>query len=896
MKRLLPFAMVGLAPAALWGQVPGAAQGQRAPAPTATAQRTTTPPQLDGRLDDAAWTSATVVSDFTQRDPAEGQPASEQTEVRIVYDNEAIYIGARLHDRSPVTRRLGRRDVPITASDWFRVSFDSFLDRRNAFRFDVNPSGVRRDAIIVGNYFMGGGGGGGGGGGAGGAGGGAGGGGGGGGQQGGGGNQTFGGDGELAWEPVWDAATSVDEGGWTVEMRIPFSQLRFSTAEQLTWGLQFERIIDRTQELDLFSFTPKSSPGGVPTFGTLTGLSGVRPGQPLELIPYVLTKGQFAENGSNPFRGDREFAANAGLDARYRITSNLTLSASINPDFGQVEVDPAIINLTAFETRLEEKRPFFVEGANNFRFAGTSMGPGALTSLLYTRRIGRRPQLSLSGSVTEAPDNAGILGAAKITGRTAGGWSLGVLEAMTGAERGLFLDATGTRAEALVEPRTNYFVGRVNRELREGQTTIGGIFTALNRDVSDVRASSVLHDAAYAAGIDFNHEILNRVYSITGFLAGTNVQGAPAAIARTQRLSAHYYQRPDAGHVALDTTATSLGGVAGQIDFRKQSGLHWTGNLAASLSTPGYDINDMGFMQRADRTGLNGRVSYSERRPGPIFRGYNLSIFPQLAANLDGDVIEKGVRSFFMAQHVSYWRADVSASYNFERLDDRFTRGGPLALRPAGWGVELGIKSDPRKSITAGADLGLTRDDAGSETRNFGVSLDIRTSPQWNLSVGPNLALIKQDAQYVTSVADAMAISTFGRRYIFAALDQTELSLVTRVNYTFTPDLTLEVYTQPLVSNGKYTNLKSLAAPGTYSFTPYTGAVTSLNFTTRSLRGNAVLRWEYRPGSTFFLVWQQERLNPALIADFAVNDALRTLFDASASNTLVLKWTYYLNP
>ena len=503
---------------------------------------------------------------------------------------------------------------------------------------------------------------------------------------------------------------------------------------------------------------------------------------------------------------------------------------------------------------------------------------------------------SLSGSVTEAPGNAGILGAAKITGRTAGGWSLGLLEAVTGAERGLFLDTTGTRAEALVEPRTNYFVGRVNRELRRGQTTIGGIFTALNRDVSDVRASSVLHDAAYTAGIDFNHEILNRVYSITGFVAGTNVRGSPAAITRTQMLPAHYYQRPDAGHVDVDTSATSLAGIAGQIDFRKQSGLHWTGNLAASLSTPGYDINDMGFMQRADRMGLNGRVSYAERRPGSILRNYSVSLFPQLAADLDGDVIEKGLRTFLLAQHVSYWRANLSGGYSFEHLDDRFTRGGPLALRPAGWSVELGIDSDPRKSVTAGADFGLTRDNAGSETRNVGVNVEIRTSPRWNLSVGPNLSLIEQDAQYVTSVADAKATSTFGRRYIFAALEQTELSLVTRVNYTFTKDLTLEVYVQPLVSNGKYTNLKSLAAPGTYAFTPYTSALTSQDFTTRSLRGNAVLRWEYRPGSTFFLVWQQERLNPALITDFAVNDALRTLFDASASNTLVLKWTYYLNP
>ena len=297
-----------------------------------------------------------MITLFVQRDPDEGVPASEATEVRIAYDDEAMYVAARMHDRGTVTSRLGRRDMVNTSSDWFRVSLDSYYDRRSAFRFEVNPAGVRRDSAISG----------------------------------GGGNA--GADGDLAWDAVWDAAATIDADGWTAEMRIPFSQLRFTAADEQTWGLQLERLIDRRQELSMFSFTPKSEQGGVPSFGDLTGLRGLRPGRKLELLPYVLSQGTFQPESSNPFVSERDMDAAAGLDARYRITSNLTLTATANPDFGQVEVDPAVINLTAFETRFEERRPFFVEGASSFRFGGTVGGPSAAAaSVLYSRRIGRAP-------------------------------------------------------------------------------------------------------------------------------------------------------------------------------------------------------------------------------------------------------------------------------------------------------------------------------------------------------------------------------------------------------------------------------------------------------------------------------------------------------------------------
>jgi hypothetical protein len=855
--------------------------------PTVAAAQTSTAPLIDGRLDEEAWLRAPVISVFTQRDPDEGLPATERTDVRVIYDDDAMYVGARLHDRQPATTRLGRRDMDLSSSDWFRVSFDSYFDRRTAYRFDVNPSGVRRDAILVGGGSGGG---------------------------------FTGPEGDLAWDAVWDAGTTIDEDGWTAELRIPFSQLRFVSGADM-WGLQVERILNRRQELSLFAFSRKSEPGGVPAFGTLTGLTGLRVGRRLEIIPYVLSGADFVEAGGNPFRRNRELHAQAGVDARYAITSNLTLTTTVNPDFGQVEVDPAVINLTAFETRFEERRPFFVEGAASFRFAGALGGPSALAqNMFYSRRIGRAPQLGLDGP-SHVPDTARILGAAKITGKTATGWSVGVLNAVTGREDGRFLDASGRHATALTEPLTNFFVGRLNRELRGGQTTLGPIFTAVTRDVADPRAAGVLHGGAYAGGMDFVHEWADRTWNIAGFAVGSRVTGSPDAILRTQRTSTRYFQRPDAKTFSVDPSRTSLDGFAASVQFRKVSGTHWTGDGWVATTSPGFEMNNLGFQQRADRHAAGGGVRYQQLEPGRVLRSWNLFTGNDFALNWDGDLVD--ARSFLRgtAQLLNYWSISGMVRNEPERQDDRFTRGGPLALAPRAVAQELAISSDPRRAIGADLQLNRWRNRAGSQVNETEFALRVRTSPRWNLTVGPTYLRARQDVQYVTTIADASATGTFGRRYIFAPLDQKELGIVTRLNYTFTRDLTLEVYAQPLVSHADYGTPKEFQRPSGYDFGVYgqdLGAIARTNdaydvqvphaggtstfrvpdrsFTTRSLRGNAVLRWEYRPGSTLFVVWQQERLNHDVMPSFGLNRAVGSLFDAHANNVLAVKWSYWLNP
>lgn len=871
----------------------GASSGATRMPAVAVASPTATPPLIDGRLDDEGWAAATIVTAFTQRDPDEGLPASERTEVRVLYDEDAVYIGARLFDGSAVTSRLGRRDMALSASDWFRVSFDSYYDRTTAYRFDVNPSGVRRDGIL----------------GAGGGGGGF------------GGSGFTGPDGDLAWDAVWDAETTVDANGWTAELRIPLSQLRFVPGGQ-TWGLQLERIIDRRQELSIFSFTRKSEPGGVAAFGQLTGLSGLGTGRRLEFMPYVVSGVDFVEAGDNPLRSDRDSHASVGLDARYGITSNLTLTTTVNPDFGQVEVDPAVINLTAFETRYQELRPFFVEGSGSFRFAGALGGPSALAqNMFYSRRIGRAPQLSLPGQ-SDMPDTARILGAAKVTGKTANGWSVGLLNAVTGLEHGRVVGADGRVTTAIAEPTTNYFVGRLNREMRSGRTTFGPMFTAVTRDVSDPRAARALHASAYTGGVDVYHEWADRSWNVGAFVVGSHVTGRPEAILLTQRSSTRYYQRPDARTFAVDPTRTSLNGFAASMQFRKVSGTNWTGDGWVATTSPGFEMNDAGFQQRADRHAAGGGVRYQQLLPGRFLRSWNVFTGNDVAVNWDGDLVD--ARNFLRAQfqHLSYWTVSAMLRNEPKRMDDRFTRGGPIAEVPRALYGELTISSDPRRSIGGTFLVSRWRNRMGGRIDEVDLSLSVRTSPRWNLTVGPSLTRAHLDAQYVTSVADPAAEATYGTRHIFAPLDQTELGIVTRLNYTFTRDLTFELYAQPLVSHAVYGAPKEFLRPAAYDFAVYgedvgtiargddgaysvriddavnasTFTVPDRSFTTRSLRGNAVVRWEYRPGSTIFFVWQQERLNRERMETFGLDRAMGTLFDADANNVFVVKWSYWFNP
>ncbi|HSJ06234.1 MAG TPA: DUF5916 domain-containing protein [Longimicrobiales bacterium] len=861
---------------------PAVARGyDHAAAPSAHAVRLTEPVRIDGILDEAVWRNAPAVTEFTQVVPTEGAPATERTEVRFAHDDVALYIGARMYDRSPVTTRLGRRDMAMSASDWLTIIFDSYHDHRTAFGFEVNPSGVRRDQTRTVNSE------------------------------------------DDSWEPVWEVAATIDEHGWTAEIRIPFSQLRFNPVAEQVWGLQIERQIARNREFSVFSFTPTTEPGGIPRFGHLHGLQDLSTGKRLEILPYTVMRADAADRSGNPYRSDREIGGSAGVDLKYRVTSDLTLDLTVNPDFGQVEVDPAQVNLSAIETHYAEKRPFFVEGSEIFDF-----GAGGGNQAFYSRRIGRSPQLPPPGPA-DVSDVARILGAAKLSGRNADGWSIGVLNALTRREEALFQDDAGDDVRMTVEPLTNYFAGRVRRDMSGGLTVVGGMFTAVNRDLDGDLLSAQLRSAAYTGGFDFRHEWAQRTWVVNGFVSGSHVRGSDTAIRIAQASPWRYFQRPDADHLDLDPNRTSLTGMSGQAQLQYRRGRHWRYSLLAGTTTPGYEVNDIGFQYRADRIDGQVAVTYVEPRPGSLMRNWQTQVVARAERNYAGETIMNRVSVFASGQFLNYWSGSVSLSHNGEALDDRLTRGGPSSLRPPQTQVNGSLSTDARKRVSAGGGFGYARHTEGGWGYGTGVGVTVRPAPSWSLGISPSYDRAHNIAQYRGVRTDPTATHTYGARYLFSELDQTTLGLETRLNVTVSPSLSLQVYAQPFISSGDFGELAELRAPGEYSFLVYgrdIGEIEDIDggvrvfpqgrggaaapfvagfpdFTIRSLRGNAVLRWEYRPGSTIFVAWQQNR-HSALTWFNAGPDAGRfdfgrdrgAIFGTRPDNVLVLKVNYWLNP
>jgi hypothetical protein len=828
------------------------ALGQPAPSsplPVSRAVPATSPIRLDGKLDEAAWAAAPATTEFTQINPDEGRPASERTEVRILFDADALYIGVRAFDRGPVTARLGRRDMPLGDSDWFGVMIDSYHDHRTAFGFDVNPAGVQRDEI-----------------------------------------KTINSD-NNSWDAVWQVSTSIDTEGWVAEYRIPFSQLRFKPGSEQTWGIQLERIIGRRNEYMVSTFIPKRETGGVPAYGHLEGITDLQPGGRLELLPYTLARAEFIERGNNPFRDRHEYANAVGLDLRYRVASNLTLTGTINPDFGQVEVDPAVVNLGVYETFFDEKRPFFLEGGEIFDFG---LGNTSGGRLFYSRRIGRPPSLGAPTSRYDAPFTTTILGAAKLTGKVAG-WSTGSLAALTGREEARYLDASNAEKFSPVEPRSGYFVSRARRELRNGQSLVGGMVSLVHRDLADSILTANFRSDAATAGVDFLHQWRNRTWSLRGDAELSAVKGSAASLIAVQRAGHHYFQRPDAAHLGVDSNATSLVGYSTSANLVKQAGLHWRGELAGALTSPEYEVNDLGFAQRTDRRDAQMLVTYQETKPGKTLRSWSTNVQIRSEHNYSNEPILTVARLIGTANTLGYVTFHGNLSQQFRSFDDRLTRGGPMAIRPAQTSAFLFLSSDGRKPVTLDGQFNWMQGEVdGLWSASAQVGVGIKTSSRWNLKVGPRFARAGTPAQFVTRVTDASYTPTYGVRYVFAPIGQTELGLETRFNYTFTPHLSLESYVQPLISSGDYGDAKQLESARTYDFVPYSGAIPNLDFNLRSLRGNAVLRWEWRPGSTMFVAWQQSRRNIGALGDFEFNRDQEALFAARPDNIFLVKLNWWL--
>ncbi len=848
-----------------------------------TAVRTETPPAIDGRLDDPIWATITPESGFKRDVPSDGNPASQETEVRIAYDQEALYVGVRLFDDRPetISHRLNRRDSFGAINDAFFVQLDSYHDHRTVFTFGVTASGERRDMVTT---------------------------------------DDGSGDFDPGFDPVWAAATSIDSLGWVAEMRIPFSQLRFSNAPEQVWGIQLRRDNVRAGEAADWQWSSKAEPGSASKFGHLIGLKNIPAPKRLEFLPYASSQGQFTQgiDPANPFSDGSTGSFTGGLDAKYGLTSDLTLNATINPDFGQVEADPSRVNLTAFETFFEERRPFFVEGSNIFGF---NAGFG-LDRLFYSRRIGRSPGQSALGSAAfvDEPTSSSILGALKLSGRTKSGWSIGVLDAITGRETARAANPGGPVTRIPIESGANYGVVRLKRDLTGGSSGYGFMGTAVNRGGAATDFPS-LTKSAYVGAADFYHRWHQNSRQLSGSVAFSRIAGPASAITAAQFASARYFQRPDQDYVSFDPTATTLAGASGQLLVQKLGG-NWVYDVGGTFASPGFELNDAGFQLDADRVRLATRVSRQWVSPGKLGRSGSLNFQANQPYNFGGVRLapQTGVGAEW---HLHNFQT-IYLNFDFRPrgLDDRMTRGGPLVKAPSNLQYSLHYVTDGRKALSAtfGTTLGFEGD--GSTSTSVFAQINAQNQGRITFQITPSYQRSRSRAFYLGQYADPTATATFGNRYLFSPLNQDVLSLSTRLNYYFTPSLSLQLYAQPFIATGDYRSPRALVQPRTYAFRNYgtggstlatdpaTGATTidadgagpapaftygNQDFRIRSIRSNLVLRWEYRPGSTVFLVWNQNRFNFGSDPRFRPFRDLGDIFSDDMQNVFLVKANYYFS-
>ena len=868
--------------------VPLAAQkAEHAPHAVVTAAPTTQAPSIDGRLSEESWARAQPASGFTQRDPDEGQPATERTEVRVLYDEVALYVGARMFDRTPqdVARRLSGRDSQADA-DWIQIHLDPLHDHLTGVQFSVSAAGVQRDSIVSNDTFT-----------------------------------------DGSWDAVWDSAVTLDDAGWTAELRIPFSQLRFARGDQPTWGINVSRHIRRRNETAWLELVPRNESGLASRMAHLTGLDRIAPRRHVELLPYTAARGEFISPGNprNPFNdGSRAFGA-VGLDVKWGVSSSLTVDGTVNPDFGQVEVDPAVVNLTAFETFFNERRPFFIEGSQifgNFSQGGANNFIGINSSdprIFHSRRIGRSPQLQPVAEFADPPLSSTILGAVKLSGKTSNGWSVGLLEALTAREEAP-VETGGVPGRVAVEPRTNYFVARLQRDISP-RASVGMLATGVLRDLDTPLMRSSLVGRAFVVGGD-GHFLLDgrRDWVVTGKLSVSHLNGTAAALARVQQSSQRYYQRPDAPHVELDPGRTSLGGFAGRVNLNRNSGSLQV-NAALWGVSPGFDSNDLGFHTLGDRFGGHGVLFWRKTATDRFTRFRQAAVAKWWTLNFNRDVQNTGWIAYATATFANYWNVNSTVTFTRDGQDDRLTRGGPSAEAPGGVNWNANLNTDSRKAISFNVNGNQFRSNAGGFNRNLNLSVNLKPLSSLTISTGPSLNQALNVAQYVRTVADPTATATYGGRYVFGAIRQTQLSMTTRVSLIMSPRMSIQVFAQPLLSTGDYSGFKELARPRTFDFLEYGAAGTSLSydeaarryqadpdaggpatpfgfqdpdFNFKSLRINTVFRWELRPGSNLYAVWTRQQQDFSSPGRFRPGRDAAALFSTPGDDVILVKMAYWI--
>jgi hypothetical protein len=842
---------------------------------------------LDGKLSEPVWQSKPV-NEFTQKDPDEGKPSTEETDVWIAYDNENIYVAARLYDSKAdsIDASLSRRDNFID-SDWFVFYVDPYNDKKTGYFFGINAGGTIADGVLFNDSWD-----------------------------------------DWSWDGIWESKTSIDAKGWTVEMKIPFSQMRFNQAEAMTWGVNFHREIKRNNEKSYLVMVPKKESGFVSRFASLEGLNGVNPKQRFEVMPYMVQKAQYLVHDSNdPFYKSNQYKTTIGADFKIGIGSNLNVDATINPDFGQVEVDPAVINLSAFESYFDEKRPFFIEGMDKFYFGigGSNSNWGfnfGWPELFYSRRIGRSPRRETSDAdYTNYPSETRILGAAKLTGKLSESVTVGTVSAVTERTYATLWNE-GKRTEEEVEPLTYYNVLRAKKEFNDGRQSLGVMFTSVNRIFNDNSLSEDLSQNAYALGLDgwtFLDE--DKEYVLTGAFSGTYVSGTKEYLQNLQESPLRYYQRPDASYVDFDSSRTSLSGYYGRLMLNKQQGNFYI-NSAVGLISPGFEQNDLGYQWMADRINMHTAVGYRWFDPEGIFRSKETYVAYARSFDFEGNSISNFFWGRIAGTFTNYYYLNIGGNLQFETVNKTATRGGPLMINPASFYSWIYANSDSREKIYISGEVDYSKDKEGSDYKWISIGLTWKPNSQITFKFGPEYTISYEKNQWVDNIDDATAVNTYKTRYVFAEIKQHTLSTNIRLNWTFTPTLSLQLFLQPFFAVGDYSGFKELAKPGVNEFNKFGENGSTINydgeneeynvdpdgsgpaekftfdqpdFNYKSLRGTAVLRWETMPGSILYFVWSHNQANYDDPGRFSFGRDFRSLWNTQGDNVFLVKFSYWLD-
>jgi len=811
-------------------------------------------PKIDGKLNESCWESGIWSGGFTQQVPNQGKKPAQETEIKLLYDNNNLYVGFKCFDKGPGSIRpiLSRRDD--MAGDVAGIAIDSYNDKQTAYEFNVAASGQKIDLVHLGAY-----------------------------------------DWDFNWDAVWDGKAQVYDSIWTSELEIPFSQLRFSPGDEQVWGIHVWRWIDRYKEESQWKLIPIDAPAMVYLFGELRGIKGVKPKTNYEFLPYVNTR--FSPNTDLKNR----MSYGVGMNGKVGLNSGFTLDYAINPDFGQIEADPAVLNLTSYEVFNEEKRPFFLEGNTILDFSSDD------DMLFYSRRIGHAPSYypELEDDQTIAiSDNIPIISALKLTGKTKDGLSVGVVQSLTAKENATIY-SNDSKLNMAVEPFTSFMVGRVKQAYNKGNTVLGGMVTSTLRNVNEDHLK-FLSNSALSGGIDFQHNWKKRKYffDFKGFFSDIN--GDTTAIKRLQRSSVHYYQRTDADHIEYDSERTSLSGWGGSLQGGKRSGkLRVIGTL--NWRSPGVDLNDVGYLYQADVIKQMINVTYKVSQPKGIVRSYFVEAEQEHNWSFGWENTMDRYKLHGYLQFKNLWNAHL----NFKRYDNIFDtrelRGGPKLYKDDYNDVELFIQSNSVKKLFVGFGPRFKfYSDKISSTNYFTALVKWQLNDRFSITSRTIFDNTIDHHEYIRNT-----------KYLVGTIDRNTISSTLRFEYYISPEISLQYYGNPYASTGKYenfrevaeadnkslnlryNNLQSTLQPDNYYQLTKNGLpayrIENPDIKRQEFNSNLVGRWEFRPGSTLYLVWTNTRFEESNQLDQSIWKSFGNIWKVQSQNVFMVKFSYWFS-